>query len=107
MIRRTLALAALAAAIPASAQAAPRAVELSDASIAPTFLKYVHPGGTANVPCDPTDVSAYRWDGNALGAQRKSAGWDYWQARTGRAWYTDRVFLNLSKRPVIVAAWCD
>jgi hypothetical protein len=112
MIKRTLAAVVLAAAIlPASASAQPvaRAVELSDATAPPRFLQYVKPGAVSrSVPRCTSEVSAYKWDGNALGPQRQDFdGWSYWDGPRGQVWFDGIGFVNLTRKPVIVAAWCS
>jgi hypothetical protein len=98
----------------------PRAVALTDARRAPTFMHYVAPRGTSPaVPCAPTDTSAYRWNGRALGPQYRlhtrkgdAHAWDILTPRNyvvGAVWFMDRTqrFVNYSPRSVLVAAWCE
>jgi hypothetical protein len=58
------------------------------------------------------DVSAYRWNGNALGAQYKRDGASLWDVKrgifnVGVVVLRDGRFTNYSAGPVLVAAWCE
>lgn len=97
-------------------ESVPRAVELSDAIRPPTWMHMVRPGHTYNLTrrclgrsAEVTDVSAYRWDGRALSAQRRDrAGWLYWKhPKGGRVEFDGCGFWNQTDRPVLVAAWRD
>lgn len=111
------------AASDAMAQARP--VALADAHSAPSMLHYVQAGRyfTPNTdamgrPCKRTaqarayysDVSAYAWDGSALGAQRRNARTllTYWHrpGSAGAVTYDGLTFHNDTYAPVLVAGWC-
>ncbi len=108
--------AALAGAAAAPADASyPRAVSLSDASSAPSFLHLVKPGRSylTLTQCRGdsyfSDTSAYRWNGQQLSAQR----WDrdrtitFWRDRRGgRVTFDGIVWRNRTHRSVLVAGWC-
>lgn len=111
--------------IESPAQGAPRAVSLADAHVSPSMLRYVFPGHTFTPrtdaqghPCHAhgragfySDVSAYRWNGSALGPQRWNARAlvYYWHARgdAGAAVYDGLSFRNDTYAPVLVAGWCE
>jgi len=106
------ALAALAT-VPASAiDADARPVSLSDARYTPTAAKHMPPGSTwAPRACArPSDVSAYRSNGRALGQQQRTRRGFAWRSR-GRVVVTfDRAsgsFTNNANGRVIAAIWCD
>lgn len=106
---------------------AARPVSLSQASIEPTWMVYVpgisishgrvraHRVTHAATPCPHgtyfSDVSAYRWDGSALGAQH----WSHARQRMlwndtpegGRVAYDGVTFVNRTTRAVLVAGWCE
>lgn len=93
-----------------------RAVPLAAATEAPAMLRYLMPGQheTRVIQCPNavhwTNVSAYRWNGRALGAQRWSANalrdvWD--DPRGGRVTFDGITFRNRTRAPVLVAGWCD
>jgi len=100
---RLAAIAALAAlALPASAQA--RAVALTDATAAPSYVRVLAPGAsvTKTRQCPHgawTDFNAYRGNGRALASQRHSA----W----GRVTFDGRTFRNGERFAVLVAGWCE
>jgi hypothetical protein len=108
-----LAVALLVTAATSHAATAPKAVALSDASVAPTTLRVVKGYGEVAVPkCKHgrtvTDVSAYTGTGRALSAQGIDPAMGYyWQAPSGRrVGYDGRSFYNGLSVPVIVAVWC-
>lgn len=92
-----------------------RAVSLSDATYPPTYLRYVYPhrSVTRTRQCGRdgywSNVSAYKWDGSALGAQQ----WDrrnlryQWRSLYGRVTFDGITFTNSTRYPVLVAGWCD
>jgi hypothetical protein len=89
---------------------APRAVSLSDARYAPDTLRYLHAGERtcARGFARGTDLSAYRWDGSALGPQRwnKDRTRMLWANRVGKRVVFDGVcFYNRTNGAVLVAAW--
>lgn len=97
-----------------------RSVSLSDARFAPSVLVYVRAGETYTLrharPCKGkrgrsyfTDVSAYTWQGGALGAQTWDAGDEVyaWRAPSGRVAFDGRTFHNETSAPVLVAGWCE
>lgn len=103
------------------ARADVRAVSLSDASAPPASLVYLYPGASVTLAhartgytCAPagryfSDVSAYRWDGSALGPQRWEArALRYvWRDHAGRAVTWDgATWRNHTGAPVLVAGWC-
>lgn len=97
-----------------AADASARAVSLADATVAPTVLRLVAPHHTASVPLacaySLTDVSAYRWNGNPLSAQRWTTDGTvtYWATvHHRRVTFDGRTFRNGARVPVLVAAWCD
>jgi hypothetical protein len=57
------------------------------------------------------DVQAYRWNGDALGAQNYSErlAVAYWRddQAGGRVVYDGVTFVNRTDSPVLVAGWCD
>jgi hypothetical protein len=112
---------------PSKGSMAPWPVSLTDARTPPTAMAYV-PGvmrpvrlqrpASVALGCPtgarPTDVSAYRWNGRALGAQTFTPDGSMWQVKRGRynvgaVTYERRTgtFTNESARPVLVAIWCD
>jgi hypothetical protein len=102
-------------AVTATAQVS-RAVSLSDATYAPSFLRLVPARSELThrqYPCKGKhyfgDVSAYRWNGRALGAQQRDIdNLLYWSAPSGRAvGYDGRTFYNGLRVPVLVAGWCN
>lgn len=102
-----------------------RPVALSDATYAPTTLVLLHAGDAVTVAdrfgydCHTrngrgyfSDVSAYKWNGRALGAQR----WDsvdmvyYWRiphTRGQSVRFDGATFYNDSRHSVLVAGWCE
>lgn len=106
---------------PAAGTPAPftaRAVALSDATWPPSALRLLYPGQTWTVARDGTpcprggyygDVSAYRWNGSALGAQTWTADHQvtYWRATRGRVTFDGVTFRNRTRDPVLVAGWCQ
>lgn len=100
-----------------------RPVALTEARSAPTYLVYLWPHGSVtyatgndghNCPGKRggyfSDVSAYAWNGSALGPQR----WDdigayYWHVphHHGRVTFDGSTFNNESRYRVLVAAWCE
>lgn len=103
-----------------------RAVSLADASAPPTVLAILRPhhaympaADWQGRPCGLggrrhgyfSDVSAYRWNGSALGPQRwDDIGVDYWQlghGRHGRVTYDGLMWRNESRATVLVAGWCE
>lgn len=109
-----------------------REVELSDARIAPSKLAYLKPGqdrtyahGVEGWNCPHrtwfSDVSAYHWDGSALGPQRFDARalkyvWrntvqrarrSHWRSVKGQVTFDGITFHNRTGQPVIVAGWCE
>jgi len=111
----------VAGSVASDAMASARPVALADATVPPTVLVYVAPGRGYTTrharPCRArsgrrgyfSDVSAYRWDGSALGAQT-------WHApELAYVWrdhddfavtYNGRTFFNDTTAPVLVAGWC-
>ena len=101
---RLAAIAALAAlALPTSASA--RAVALTDATAAPSYVRVLAPGAsvTKTRQCPRgarwSDVNAYRGNGRALASQRRSA----W----GRVTFEGVTFRNAERFAVLVAGWCE
>jgi hypothetical protein len=99
---------------PGLAANAAQPVVLSDAAVSPTWLRLVQPHRSAAIPLGcayrASDVSAYRWNGHALGAQRWTADHlvTYWTTRHHRRVTFDGVtFRNRTRSAVIVAAWCE
>lgn len=112
-----------AGAVASDAMAKP--VSLSDASYPPTVLHYIQPGKGWTPRHDRegrtcglrshrrgyfSDVSAYRWTGRALHAQR----WN--RDHTETFWidhddfavtYDGLTFFNDTPAPVLVAGWCE
>lgn len=102
---------------------APRAVGLPAARIAPTRMTLLRPAHVWEARCPggakPTDVNAYRWNGNALAPQtRDQTGMSNWTPRPEShpfrsvTWdpgdrRTPAVFVNGLRVKVIVAIWCD
>jgi hypothetical protein len=93
-------------------------VGLGDATTAPTYLVYLRPHGsvTYSVGSDGhncprggffTDVSAYAWNGTAIGAQFHTNDHDYWRGYRGRVSFDGITFHNGTHRKVLVAGWCD
>jgi hypothetical protein len=104
-----LIVAVLAIAADAALAQTPRPVNLTNSSYPPDFLEYVQPGErSSDVPKCTSDVSAYRWNGRALGAQHSNTMGDriVWNGQRGRAVYDGMSFENRTHRPVLVAAWC-
>ncbi len=99
-------------------------VPLSAAHVAPDRLSYLLPGARVSftahgrdcprsraTPASSfSDVSAYRWDGSALGVQHWTgrAGNFYWRPRqgAGRVTYRRGAFRNGTRHAVLVAGWC-
>lgn len=93
-----------------------RAVSLADASYPPTYLVYLYPGASVtyadhgeNCPGGGffSDVSAYQWNGHAVGRQHHTELSDYWPTKSGRVTFDGITFRNRSHRPVLVAGWCE
>jgi hypothetical protein len=94
-----------------------RPVALTDATVPPNTLRYLMPGQHVTYPIQCangsgfwSDVSAYRWSGRALGAQRWSRSalryvWD--DPRGGRVTFDGITFRNRTRSPVLVAGWCS
>ena len=104
-MRRLATLAALAAlALPATASGHARAVALTDAVAAPSYVRVLAPGAsvTKTRQCPRgarwSDFNAYRGKGRALAPQRRSA----W----GRVTFDGRTFRNGERFAVLVAGWC-
>lgn len=96
-------------------RATPHPVALSDARSAPHTLLYVKRGDAANVlrQCSRghwfSDVSAYRWDGSALGAQRWNRAHDriLWPVPgEGAVHYNGIRVWNDTRHPILFAGWC-
>jgi hypothetical protein len=112
MIRAAILTAAMLA--PGSPAIAAQSVRLTDATVAPSWLRLVQPHRSAAIPLGCayrlSDVSAYRWNGHALGAQRWTADHlvTYWTTRHHRrVTFDGRTFRNRTRSAVIVAAWCE
>lgn len=98
-----------------------RPVSLSDALSPPTELVFLYPHASVtyaygregyNCPREGryfSDVSAYNWRGDAIGAQRwnRDHTVTYWRNRTGRVTFDGITFRNDSRQFVLVAGWCD
>lgn len=100
--------------VPATAKVTAKAVSLKDASVAPTEQRDLEPGKRVRLTCDgfrPSDVSAYRENGDALGAQVIARSASYWRDtyEGGRVKWTKATmqFFNDTERTVIVAIWCE
>lgn len=114
LARALVTLAVLLAIVPA-AHAAARPVSLSDARHAPSSLVYVQPSRSVALErqCPQgalwSDVSAYQWDGSALGGQRWNRLHDrtYWPASTGRVVFDGVRVFNGTTAPVLFAGWCE
>lgn len=116
MIRTLVTLAAALTLAPAvHAAPHPQAVSLSQASREPDVLVYVKAGRrhVLGRPCHGhvvTEVSAYRWDGSALGSQRWNRAhdamrWhDGWEG--GNVWFNGLSVRNRTARPILFAGWC-
>lgn len=94
------------------APSVPRAVALQDAERAPDYMRYVLPHRCATLPLrlalQASDVSAYAWDGLAIGAQRwHPNGLEYvWRHPAGGSVRFDgRTFCARTRVAVLVAAW--
>lgn len=89
-----------------------RAVSLSDAATMPTVEHALRAHRSVSVPLwcafNLTDVSAYYWDGSALGAQRWTSDHTvtYWRAKRGRVTFDGLTFRNRTRATVLVAVWC-
>lgn len=96
------------------------------ARVAPTYMIVLHAGKSATFAdadgysCPardsgkrsyPSDVSAYRWDGSALGAQHwnKDQTLQVWDVPRHRTYvsYDGATFFNHTHRSVLVALWCE
>lgn len=99
------------------AAARPRAVALTDARVAPDYLRLVRPSRTRCLPSrivwGGTEVSAYRWNGRALGPERwgrlrttRTHG-DWWRmpGTRDRVEYDGACFHNETRQAVLVAVW--
>jgi hypothetical protein len=103
--------------VASDAMAAARPVALADASTPPNTLRYVMPGQHVTYPIQCangsgfwSDVSAYRWNGKPLGAQRWSRSalrWVWDDPRGGRVTFDGITFRNRTRSPVLVAGWCE
>lgn len=94
-----------------------RAVNLSEANFAPDRLVYVKPGKSVTIldQCGPrtvanlggffTELSAYRWNGRALPAQRWNS--DRTLLRWGRVSFDGITATNRYPFPVLFAGWCS
>lgn len=111
-------------------------VGLADATTAPTYLVYLWPHGSVTyssgrdgwncrkgqrLPDGSTlkrngwfsDVSAYAWNGTAIGAQVDYDDYDAWSVRSywhgahGHVTFDGITFYNGSNVPVLVAGWCE
>lgn len=122
VIRRAVAAAAALIAFngiggPPAAFAAPAAkpVSLEDARYEPTAQRELAPGKRVTLTCEgrvrPSDVGAYRENGEALSSQVTTRTAHYWRDthEGGRVKYTKvtRQFRNDTERAVIVAIWCE
>ena len=118
----TVALTAVAYGTAHAATPTPRAVSLSEAEVAPTYLVFLYPHASVtyahgrygyNCPRGGyfSDVSAYQWNGAALAPQRwDRIGVDYWNyghGHHGRVTFDGITFRNEGSRPVLVAGWCE
>jgi hypothetical protein len=91
-----------------------RAVSLDMATAPPRFLRMVRPnrGWYAQRQCGRgrfSDVSAYRWDGRALGAQQRTSDVTYWTHPIGggQVTYYRGVFMNRTNHTVLIVGWCE
>lgn len=105
------ALAAILILSPALAGESAHPVSLADARSAPDYIAAIpaHAAVTFDVACVASDVSAYRADGRAIGAQHRTrAGLDYWRIPRigGRVTFDGRTFVNRSSVRATVAVWC-
>lgn len=99
-------------------------VGLGDALTPPTVLHYLRPHRSItythgrdghNCPRGGwfSDVSAYAWNGTAIGAQVDYDDYDAWSVRSaghgahGHVTFDGITFWNGSNVPVLVAAWCE
>jgi hypothetical protein len=102
--------AAMLGSLPAAAVAA-RPVSLADAAVTPTAAKVLRPGAswTPHACTRPSDVSAYRSNGDALGAQRSRGDRLSWSAPRGRVVFvkSSGTFTNTAGVRVIAAVWCE
>jgi hypothetical protein len=96
----------------ATAQAQPpsQPVALRDAIVAPDYLRIIKPGRSVTVrnQCHGrywSELSAYRWNGEALPGQRWNADNDrtYW----GRVTFDGITWTNHYGSAVMVAGWCS
>jgi hypothetical protein len=103
-----------AAILPALASARP--VNLTDATYAPSRLVYLQPHMAATFDVDQcprgtyfSEVSAYRWNGHALSAQRWNADHTvtYWSYGRERITFDGITFRNATHHHVLVAGWCE
>lgn len=92
------------------------------AAVAPSEMAYVKPRrsvtfahGVEGWNCPPrgwfSDVSAYRWNGGALGEQEWPSDTPFphytWRDEDGRSITFDGItFRNHTRRSVLVAGWC-
>lgn len=87
---------------------------LGDARTPPTELAYLQPHasvtyahGRSGYNCQPrgwfSDMQAYRWNGSAMPAQRRTRDGYRW----GRVTFDGITFRNGSRAPVLVAGWCE
>jgi hypothetical protein len=100
---------------PYTANAAqPHAVALADAAYAPDYLRVLRPMRATTVArqCGRDgywpEVSAYKWNGAALGGQRWNAErtLTYWRAARGRVTFDGITWRNRTWHAVLVAGWC-
>ncbi len=109
--KRTAALAAtLALSVPSAADGASRAVALSEAREAPSYLRLLAPGQSVTKlrQCGEnywSDLNAYRWSGAALARQTWNR--DRTLTRWGRVTFDGVTFRNGSRASVLVAGWCE
>lgn len=90
-------------------------VALSDARVAPDYLRALKPGRSVTVTrqCGRngfwSEVSAYRGRGGALGGQQWNRDHDltFWRAPYGgRVTFDGITFRNATSRAVLVGGWC-
>lgn len=82
-------------------------VPLTDAISEPDYERVLLPGSQGTLPLQLayriSDVSAYRWNGSALPAQRWTD--HHTVSHWGRVAFDGRTFSNYGRQRVIVAAW--
>lgn len=99
--------AALPVAAPHAAPSDARSVTLADASVAPSGVTLVQPGRIARVRGCATEYSAYRWNGDALGAQHRHGRTVAWHGHSGAVTLRSGIFRNGTREAVLVAWWCS